>query len=57
MEMNVIEHIPGREIFLYDMEKEGKKPKKKAGDRILYHYRGFKVKYIKEIIKSRLRER
>lgn len=57
MEMNVIEHIPGREIFLYDMEKEGEKPKKKAGDRILYHYRGFKVKYIKEIIKSRLRER
>lgn len=56
-EQNVICNIPGGDFFLYDREKPAKAPKEKRGERILYFYRGFKLKYIFDIIKMRWKER
>lgn len=57
LEQNIICSIPGNDFFLYDREKAAKAPKEKRGERILYFYRGFRVKYILEIMKMRWKER
>ncbi len=57
LDQNIICNIPGDSFFLYDREKPAKAPKEKRGERILYFYRGFKVKYLFEIIKMRWKER
>lgn len=46
-ELNVIEGIPGNDIFLYDTSERGGKPKggSKAG-RIIYYLHGFNYKYL-----------
>jgi hypothetical protein len=46
-ELNVIEDVPGNDIFLYDTTVRGKKPKggSKAG-RLIYYLHGFNYKYI-----------
>lgn len=54
---NIICKIPGDDFFLYDTSVPAKAPAVKTGGRILYFYRGFKVKYIREILKTRWKER
>lgn len=46
-ELNVIEGVPGNDIFLYDTSEKGNKPKggSKAG-RIIYYLHGFNYKYL-----------
>ena len=46
-ELNVIEDIPGNDIFLYDTTQRALKPKGKgAHNRFLYHLHGFNYKYM-----------
>ena len=46
-ELNVIENIPGSDIFLYDTSSKGHKPKGgKRTDRLIYYLHGFNYKYI-----------
>ena len=46
-EMNIIDNIPGNDIFLYDTSVPGKKPKGQGiNSLILYHLHGFNYKYL-----------
>ena len=46
-ELNVIEDIPGNDIFLYDTSEVGKKPKRGGfSNRLIYYLHGFSYKYI-----------
>ena len=46
-ELNVIENIPGNDIFLYDTIEKGKKPKSKGlQNRLLYHLHGYSYKFL-----------
>lgn len=46
-ELNVIEDIPGNDIFLYDTSVRGKKPKGGSySNRLIYYLHGFSYKYI-----------
>lgn len=46
-ELNVIEDIPGNDIFLYDTTQRASKPKGKGlQNRLLYHLHGFNYKYL-----------
>lgn len=46
-ELNVIEDIPGNDIFLYDTSECGKKPKGGGlSNRLIYYLHGFSYKYI-----------
>lgn len=46
-ELNVIEDIPGSDIFLYDTSRKARKPKGgRRTDRLIYYLHGFNYKYI-----------
>lgn len=46
-ELNVIEDIPGNDIFLYDTSEPGKKPQGGTiSNRLIYYLHGFSYKYI-----------
>lgn len=53
---NIIHHVEGNELFLYDTRKQGTVPQVRMYRKILYHYRGFRMKYIKEVAKARFQE-
>ncbi len=58
MDANIIYGISGEDFFLYDTKKKGTPPKKRSeAYKLLYYYRAFKAKYMKEILKFRLKER
>ena len=46
-ELNVLENIPGNDIFLYDTAEKARKPKGgRESDRLIYYLHGFSYKYI-----------
>lgn len=57
MDLNIIKQIPGDELFLYDTSIEEKAPVTDQARRLLYYYRGFKVRYMKDIIRERLKRK
>lgn len=45
-ELNVIEDVPGNDIFLYDTSVKAKRPKIDFGKNLLYHLHGFNYRYM-----------
>ncbi len=56
LEANIIKEIPGKELFLYDLEKPGEAPKIDAGLRYLYNNRAIKLKEMAGIVKHRMKK-
>lgn len=56
MDANILYQMEGDDFRLYDRQLPDR-PAGKESSRILYHYKGFKVKYMLPILLQRLRER
>lgn len=56
LDANIIKDIPGRDLFLYDLEKPGEAPKIDAGLRYMYNNRALKLKEMAGIVKHRMKK-